>query len=225
MTILFSFLFFLYLLDVHLSLAEAAKLISSVLNSKFTITILTSWPLAVVIIVLLLRKGILDKLSQLDSFNYKDGTAKFIRDTIDQVKTNQTLSTEDNSIQSENDSEYEFMDPYLQPVSAVLQYWKKVDEVINEAYEKLSDCNDTEGMISVPKAPPRGSALMKIDFLARNRVIDERTKTSLTGLRKIRNEVAHGSKINVDYAKEYTELCKNAIYELKKRIANMKGPQ
>ncbi|MCY8284904.1 DUF4145 domain-containing protein [Bacillus inaquosorum] len=225
MTILFSFLFFLYLLDIHLSLTEVAKLISSVLNSKFIITILTSWPLAVVIIVLLLRKGILDKLSQLDSFNYKDGTAKFIRDTIDEVKTNQTHSTEDNSNQSENDSEYEV----IHPVAAVLEYWIKAEEVINEAYKKLSGCSDTEpsngGGIPVPRLAKDFSTMKKIDFLARNGVIDERTKSSLTGLRKVRNEVAHGSKINIVYAKQYTELCKNAIYELKNRIANMKDPQ
>lgn len=217
------------MLVANINWQEISHFISSLLNSKFIITILTSWPLAVVIIVLLLRKGILDKLSQLDSFNYKDGTAKFIRDTLDQVKTNQTLSTEDDSNQSENDDEPDDFEtePYmLHPVSAVLVYWMKVEEVITEAYVKLSSYDHREQSTgAIPRNKKAYSTRDKIDFLADKGFINKSTVNALHGLRKIRNEVAHGFKISKESAREFKELCRISVNELKNRIANMKDPQ
>lgn len=63
MAILFSFLFITYLLDFHIPVDDATKLISSVLNSKF-ITSAITLPLAVVIIAFAFKKGILNLLKE-----------------------------------------------------------------------------------------------------------------------------------------------------------------
>ncbi|WP_144483271.1 DUF4145 domain-containing protein [Bacillus pumilus] len=198
---------------------EVSHFISSLLNSKFIITILTSWPLAVVVIVMLLRKGILDKLKQLDSFNYKDGTANFIRDTLKQVKTNQTLSTDNDSNQSENDNEPEdfITDSYIfDPVATVLVNWMKLEEVINEACVKLSSNNHIEQSKGNKQ---KYVAFEKINFLENKGLIDNFTAKSLHGLRRVRNEVAHGMKISEKSAEEFTGLCNIIAKELKNKIA------
>ncbi|MEC1423550.1 hypothetical protein [Bacillus subtilis] len=64
MAILFSFLFISYLLDLHIPVDDATKLISSVLNSKFITSAITSWPLAVVIVAFAFKKGILNLLKE-----------------------------------------------------------------------------------------------------------------------------------------------------------------
>ena len=194
---------------------EISQFISSILNSKFIITILTSWPLAVVIIVMLLRKGILDKLNQLDSFNYKDGTAKFIRDTLEQVKTNQSLSTDNDSNQSENDNEPEVFENIYDPVAAVLVYWIKLEEIIDEAIVNFS----IDKNIEQPKGQTKVPVFDKIKVLKSNGYIDEFTAKSIIGLRRIRNEVAHGVKISEKSANEFIGLCKVITKELKNKIA------
>ncbi|AYJ90063.1 hypothetical protein CS953_10180 [Bacillus safensis] len=195
---------------------EISQFISSILNSKFIITILTSWPLAVVIIVMLLRKGILDKLKQLDSFNYKDGTAKFIRDTLNQVKTNQTLSNDEDSNQLENDYDEDFETDLLsfKPHIAVQLHWKKLEDVIDEAYVKLSGNDHIERSKRNKKIYPSE----KIKFLQNKEFININTANSLHGLRKIRNEVAHGVPIDKESTIEFAKLCNEMIFRLKNKL-------
>ncbi|MEJ9331120.1 hypothetical protein [Bacillus licheniformis] len=62
MVLLLTILFLMTLLGIDIPWGEIIRLVSSILNSKFITSAITSWPLAIVIIAFAFKKGILDIL-------------------------------------------------------------------------------------------------------------------------------------------------------------------
>ncbi|CAI6282848.1 hypothetical protein NRS6186_14215 [Bacillus subtilis] len=199
---------------------EISHFISSLLNSKFIITIFTSWPLAVVIIVLLLRKGILDKLRQLDSFNYKDGTATFIKEEIDKAKAlnvevevpkklNDTSEPDEEPSDSKNaEGVYEpadfkdnkYLEDYAAPYKVILS-WSMVESRIIEI------CRNYDIKLS--------TLYKRVKMLKHVGVISENTFKTITSLFNIRNVAeAHPNSVKKEDAYSYEALCNKVIKDL-----------
>ncbi|MEC1562496.1 MULTISPECIES: hypothetical protein [Bacillus] len=196
-------------------LSQVSDFISSTLNSKFIITLLTSWPLAVVIIVLLLREGILDKLRELESLNYKDGDLKFIRNTLNEVKAYQTLSIEDNVEEQVTEAEPEEDDNdliFYNPSAAVSQYWIKVESKVNEAYNSFIEREIKKGSELI-KNP---HIINKVKFLVDRGRMRRDLGKSISGLYRIKRKVARGVSIGEVETTEYITLCRIVVNEINK---------
>ncbi|MGG7222862.1 hypothetical protein ACQXR1_21715 [Bacillus sp. ATD] len=207
------------MLVANINWQEISHFISSLLNSKFIITIFTSWPLAIVIIVLLLRKGILDKLRQLDSFNYKDGTATFIKEEIDKAKAlnvevevpkklNDTSEPDEEPSDANNVKEvyepaykdYGYIDDYFAPRRIILS-WSKVESRIIEI------CRNYD--IKLSTLYKRVKALKYVG------AISENTFKTITSLFNIRNAAeAHPNSVKKEDANNYEALCNKVIKDL-----------
>ncbi|WP_345805686.1 hypothetical protein [Bacillus subtilis] len=189
---------------------DISQFISSILNSKFIITLLTSWPIAVVIIIVLLRKGLLDKLDQLNSLNYKDGTATFVKEELG--KANGLMaSNKDEEEQSEekineknNEREGIKSIAEVSPEAAILTSWLKVEACINKLLEKQNPESNFE------KNPPK----KKIGILKNTNNIPPVVIEATYHLSTIRNEAVHGAKIGYDEALNYYDLCIKVINAL-----------
>ncbi len=208
------------MLVANINWQEISHFISSLLNSKFIITIFTSWPLAVVIIVLLLRKGILDKLRQLDSFNYKDGTATFIKEEIDkakgwnvEVKMHKELNDVSEPDEEPSDSKnaegvYEpadfkdnkYLEDYGAPYKVILS-WSMVESRIIEI------CRNYDIKLS--------TLYKRVKMLKHIGVISENTFKTITSLFNIRNVAeAHPNSVKKEDAYNYEALCNKVIKDL-----------
>ncbi|CAI6221771.1 DUF4145 domain-containing protein [Bacillus subtilis] len=208
------------MLVANINWQEISHFISSLLNSKFIITILTSWPLAVVIIVLILRKGILDKIRQLDSFNYKDGTATFIKEEIDKAKAlnvqfevhkklNDTSEPDEEPSDANNVKEvYETtsfnIDNHIENIFApqrIIISWSKVESRIIEL------CRNYDIKFS--------TLYKRVKRLKHVGVISENTFKTITSLFNIRNAAgAHPNSVKKEDADNYEALCNKVIKDL-----------
>ncbi|CAI8940803.1 hypothetical protein [Bacillus sp. IT-13CA1] len=201
-------------------LSQVSDFISSALNSKFIITLLTSWPLAVVLIVLLLRDVLMDKIREVESISSKYGGVEFVRKTLNWVGAKQTSSTEDNAESEDNaeqqmtgaesDEAFEYLqDQLFNPSAAVKHHWLKVESKINEAYNIFIEREIKTGA-SLKKYP---SIKDKVNFLVDKRIISKGLGAQILGLYSI-NEVVYAVKIGKDEAKNFIKLCKNVVNQI-----------
>ncbi|MEC1627570.1 hypothetical protein P9E08_19935 [Bacillus mojavensis] len=205
------------MLVANINWQEISHFISSLLNSKFIITIFTSWPLAIVIIVLLLRKGILDKLRQLDSFNYKDGTATFIKEEIDKAKAlnmefevpkelndmsepDEEPSDSNNKAKEDYKPTYEYLEDYAAPHMIIIS-WSMVESRIIEICRKRNFEFDT--------------FFRQVKALKYAGLLSDSTFRTIKYLSNIRNVAeTHPDSVKIENAYDYEKLCHKVIKDL-----------
>ncbi|WP_456270350.1 DUF4145 domain-containing protein [Bacillus sp. JZ76] len=205
------------MLIANINWQEISQFISSLLNSKFIITLLTSWPIAVVIIVLLLRRGILDKLGQLHSFNYKDGTAKFIKEEINKAKAlNPKIELSEKSndigklasevaISSENDvdevtSDLNHVAEYF-PSALINTSWAMVEKRIVEICEKYNIKSK--------------DLYLRVKELNRSGYLSKNTLRTIMHLNNIRNLIVHAANsIRKEDTIDFNKLCRKVLRDL-----------
>ncbi|MEC1261426.1 hypothetical protein P9D34_13390 [Bacillus swezeyi] len=139
-------------------LGGLSNFISSILNSKFIINLLTSWPLAVIIVVILLRKGILKKLEHIQSLNYKDGNINFhdqikAIDELQETGDESKYKSEDIYDPLEDIKHYQEFDLIAKESrkAAILSVWAKLERAIDDACREL-DINEktyTQKLIAI----------------------------------------------------------------------------
>ncbi|MCY8248107.1 hypothetical protein MOC27_16535 [Bacillus inaquosorum] len=240
MTILFSFLFILYLLGTQIPLAEATKLISGVLNSKFITSAITSWPLAIVIIAFAFRKGILDILRkrkiQLEAGggngvkvdigevmdekleNVKETTAKNVSDAK-QVNDNKNVINFPELTMTMNNLEIDkvFIDALSDPEKSINDTWdlfstnlSKIIAFVSENTTLTFECDTLHAM----------------DVLYEDNKISKITAEAVKDLFDIfRLAAIKGASANVDKvafarkAKEYYVVCVDTLERLRSELS------
>ncbi|WP_416720519.1 hypothetical protein [Bacillus subtilis] len=240
MTIFFSFLF-LYLLQTHIPLAEATKLVSSFLNSKFITSAITSWPLAIVIIAFALRKAIIDILSkrkiQLEAGggngvkidigevmdekleNVKETTAKNVSDAK-QVNDNKNVINLPELTMTMNKLEIEkvFIDALSDPDKSISDTWDLFSTNLSKIIAFVSE-NTTLTF--------EGDTLHVMDVLYENNKISKITAKNVTDLfdifrlADIKGALAHMDKVEfARKAKDYYVGCVETLERLRSELSD-----
>ncbi|CAI6222189.1 hypothetical protein NRS6085_01170 [Bacillus subtilis] len=205
---------------ININWGDVTGTISSILNSKFIITVLTSWPLAAVIIVVAVRgslkKIIEDRLSNLKVGNMEISFEKLLATADEGLNRNELPSEENDERENsasvseiQRDVSFEVMFSRFKAIldsniAAAVDYcWSFVktelnDLAINAGYLPLDD-NDSN----------------TIEELKNLNVISGDLVKSLDILRKINcEENAH--KFSKLLAFEYFDRCYSAIKQLQK---------
>ncbi|MEH7627366.1 hypothetical protein [Bacillus subtilis] len=173
---------------------------------EFFSSVLNSWPLAVVLMVLLLRKGLLSKLEKLISLKYKDIELNFqeelskAKESLESIESKYDIIVGNISTQQEEDEELQSVKRLAKksPEASILASWQKVEEALTAVLiaKGFSDLQYS-------------GANEKIKFLKNEKILNKYLLNSINHISKIRNNVTH-LKESVTYkdALSYYELCK-----------------
>ncbi|MGN9864706.1 DUF4145 domain-containing protein [Bacillus swezeyi] len=211
----------------NINWAEIANFISSILNSKFVTNVLTSWPLAVVIIVLALRKGLSSKLGKLFSLKFKDLLeVNFIQDemekaqesldavNVDEPSGDKVIKVAKKEPDSDKVSTFNIEYAELEsikniakesPDAAIIASWFEVERALNDFLFKID-----ESLLNT-------TVFAKVKHLSNNNLLNDNVVKSIQSLRKIRNNVAHFvESLSYGDAIDYYILCKDVIAQIDK---------
>jgi len=185
------------------------------------------WPAALVLIVLLLRTPITERLGELRRLKWKDLEAEFDKGLkrvevqaekklpdIVEIEASDTLKigvedevkvSDGTSIVVEGDKFSRLAE--LSPPAAIVHTWIEVEEALNVMAERHQ--------ISLPV---RASVTDTIRLLARHELLDKETIAILNNLRALRNTAAHAraSDLNPNQAIEYERVARRLIAVLRK---------
>ncbi|MEC1940122.1 hypothetical protein [Bacillus velezensis] len=152
---------------------------------EFVSTIFNSWPIAIVIIVILLRKTLMSKLGKLLSLTYKDININF-QEELEKVSKSLGESESDSEFKNENvkekaREEVEFITAIaeLSPSAGVIATWVSFENTIGE----LIDSKDKDL-----------SWQLKINTLEKLYKIDLHLYNSINHLRRFMLDVNNSSK-------------------------------
>jgi len=167
------------------------------------------WPLIVIIIVLLLKKQIIDLITNLKHLKYKDLELEFTRGL---QKVNQDIDNvglpKDKSIGYLNDKIIELKNiAKKSTLEAIVESWILIENKLRElAYTKLE------------KTPNKYSGVMQLDSLVKQNVIPKEIYSIFKELRIIRNKIVHEGAYNmsISQAESYIDTSFRFLSYLKK---------
>lgn len=176
-----------------------------------------AWPLAIVIIVLILRRPISQVIQSLQKFSYKGVEATF-RERIAELDKKADQAKIPNQIPESalSDEDAQFYEEIkglaeLIPEAAITNVWdSKVQPEIIATVKRLD--------YPSPLNPRPGDPTLAIRLLRLDSSIDEETASILNGMRRLRNMV--GQYVDYDQisrteAIEYTRLAKRMVEKLR----------
>lgn len=154
------------------------------------------WPLIVIIIVLLLRKQIINLITDLKHLKYKDFELEFNRGL---QKVNKDIDkvglAEKKSIWYLDDKVMELKNiARKSPLEAIIETWILIENQLREiAHMKLE------------KTSNKYSSRMQLESLVENKIIPKEIYSIFKELKTIRNKVAHegGYNISISQAEGY----------------------
>lgn len=242
MTILFSFFFFLYLLDIQIPLAEVTKLITSVLNSKFITSAIASWPLAAVIIAFAYKKGILQiiekrkvQLTAGGGNGVQIDIGEVIETKIENIKeatvqpANDTKHVDDTK--HANDVKFPELSMTMDNIGLGLTFFKAIQSPVkafSETWDSFSaDLSKTIAVIRENTGLTlEGDPLHVIDVLRQNNKISNETAQAVTQLFEIfRLAQIKGASDQMDKyefaekAREYYTVCVVVLSKLRSELS------
>ncbi|MCY9372744.1 hypothetical protein [Bacillus haynesii] len=180
---------------------------------EFVSSIINSWPLAIIIIVILLRKSLLNKLGNLLNLTYKDININFQEELN---KANKSLGETDSENEPVENDEIDIIDlisdmAYINPSSAIIASWVYFERKLSELLEE--EGIKTEGL----------SFYEKQQYLSLRQLIDDNIFGSINKLRKLFDEVkdasGKSSKISTIVAFDYSHLTLKTL----RKILILKG--
>ena len=178
---------------------DILQFISSVIASL-------SWPIATIILVLILRKPLKYLISSLGKFKYKDLEFEFrnlqaIGKSIPKLDKSKEIPRNERIFYSSLEMQVADIAP-RSPESAILICWTALEVAIHETVARLA--------IS-PDSPSYRSAMHNIDCLKQYSKLDMNSLMAITALRDLRNRVAHGGRADMEQALNYEKITTNVI--------------
>lgn len=175
------------------------------------------WPLALIIIVSLMRDRLHDILSRLVEFSFPGGSVKFgeklaeIKETAVEVVATQPNGSEEPAALGNAEAQtlsLSRLDQLLSPVAIVLESFSRVDSSISEVAAEIG--------ITTRKRPH----FLIIEELFRRNIISETLHKLFADLRTLRNDVAHSKDIGVSLVQaiDYERQCEIFVQTLKSSI-------
>jgi hypothetical protein len=185
------------------------------------------WPAALVLIVLLLRTQIAERLGELRRLKWKDLEAEFDKGLkqmevqadktlpeIVKIETSDSLKiglddkmtfNDGNSIIVEGEKFSRLAE--LSPPAAIVHVWIEVEEALKDVAERHD--------LSLPERAPTVAIM---NLLLRHELLDKETLAILNNLRALRNTAAHAraSELNPSQAMEYERVARRLIAALGK---------
>ncbi|PAE61509.1 hypothetical protein CHH88_03185 [Bacillus subtilis] len=179
---------------------------------EFFSSIFNSWPLAVVIIVLALRKGLLSKLRKLLNLKFKDllevnfqeemqKAEEALNAGIGNLSGNITIHT----AKMDNNPELQSMKNIAKesPDAAIIASWLNVERAINDLVLEIDP-----GILNKV-------FYEKLKHIVQGNFINDNLAGTINHLRKIRNNVAHlKESLSYNDALNYYELCESVIEQI-----------
>ena len=187
-----------------MEIKDLFDLIASIINS-------ISWPVASIIIVILLKKPLTNILNRLAQFKYKDFEANFAKE-IEVVKNNMDSKLEEIPITDNNKNS--FLNEVTQiakvsPMAAIPFAYSYIENALKEKMEEFNDYNKNN-IYLVNNATK---------YLYHNEKIDGQTFETLNKMRKLRNAISHKNinKYSIDKtdAIDYGKIAKVLIENIK----------
>jgi hypothetical protein len=183
------------------------------------------WPAALVLIVLLLRTPITERLGELRRLKWRDLEAEFDKGlkqvevqaekalpNIETIETSDTLkinagemaTNDGTAIMVEREKFARLAE--LSPPAAIVNVWIGVEEELKSLAERHN--------ISLPV---RNTAINTIRLLTRHELLDKETIAILENLRGLRNTAAHArsSDLNPNQAIEYERVARRLLAALR----------
>lgn len=163
-----------------------------------------AWPLSIALIIIVLRKEILNLSKKVRRFQYKDMQIDFIEKMKFISKDAKTALPPSNS---DTNQERKNLDQLaeLMPKGAILDAWIKVEAALKAAGKR--------NQYSEKGVPPSAFFSYVISGLKSRKKISRETFDIYNRLRTLRNEAVHseGTSIDEKTAKEYSDLCVRLI--------------
>lgn len=170
------------------------EFVSSIINSL-------AWPIVILTIIILLRKAIVNLLSNLSRVTYNNLEMEFAQ-TLEKLETSLETKVPPSNLQSPRDNEIASV-AQISPAASIILAWSMVEQELMSTIKRLA--------IS-PDYPPYNSPLKNIGLLKDAGLIDSETEKTLGELRDIRNKAVHGhiSDAHISYfdAMKYYDLSK-----------------
>src|SRR5216683_6249720 len=181
-----------------------------------------SWPVAIVLIILILRKPLSQIILSLQKLSYKELQLDFSQEVSKLVsaadrakiptvtiengsRSRERIFTPSRSLDGNFDDQVTSL-AKTAPTAAIVMAWSQVEAEIQSAINRLA--------IS-PDNPLYNSWLRNIRLLRENNYIDEHTEKILEGLRVLRNKVVHGEakeeELTYTQVMEYAQLAKRMV--------------
>ena len=169
-----------------------------------------AWPITIIVIVLMLKRPILELLPSLRHLKYKELELKF-SDEIRELETkiSDTVGEEElsGSVLSEKMLNLFNLVSYS-PRAAIMEAWIEVESVAASVASSFWGGSSTEVFKNMPKLG---------EYLLQCKVIDEGQLEVFNKLRQLRNQAAHAGEFNLTEkdAKSYVKLASFLAEHLK----------
>ncbi|MED0688679.1 hypothetical protein [Bacillus licheniformis] len=210
-----------------------AEFITSILNSKFITSAITSWPLAIVIVAFAFRKGILDILKN-RKFTLSGGGGSFsltvgakietAKDNLNEAPIrgymeNKNLIDIPGITMSKDYKELEFMmmDPLPDPTKSITNTWNLFATDFGKIVDFISEKTDLSF---------EGDSLHVMDVLYENKKVSKPTVNAIKALFEI-FQLAEDKSTNKDIDKvefankvrDYYKLCVDALERMRSELS------
>lgn len=172
-----------------------------------------AWPVAIVLIVLILRKPLGALLPEVTRLRWKDFEVEFAKKIVEIEKQAEAAlpTTQEFPVSIAEPTDQITADRFtllaeLSPPAAILESWIDIELALREAASRHE----------IP-ANTRQSPIMLIDALSRQDKLDPQTRGILENLRALRNEVVHARSTDLTTlrAKEFRDLALRVVAKLK----------
>lgn len=173
-----------------------------------------AWPIAVVVLVLLLRPFLADRLTDFEAFGVRARFRELAQEA--ERSAEQTAEANDESGEAETASddlagvdEDLFAVAEREPTKAIIAAYERV---MKEVAERLAEAGI---------GAPTSSSGLQLARLAHDRgIVDESTADAIRSMAELRNLVAHGrKKVRSAEAVDYLAAADNVLYSLSRRTA------
>ncbi|MGU9500983.1 hypothetical protein [Bacillus paralicheniformis] len=234
MVLLLTILILMTLLGIDIPWGEIIRLVSSILNSKFITSAITSWPLGIVIIALIFKKGIFNimenrkvqvsagggngvniaigDLIETTKENLKDAHKKVVKDEKNVIDIPEiTMSKEYKELESM------MIEALLDPAKSIKNTW----EIFHLNLRKIVDF-----LLENTDLSFEGDSLHVMDVLYENNKVSKATANAIKGLFEIFQLAEDKStKKDIDKvefankARDYYKLCVDALEQLRSELS------
>lgn len=173
-----------------------------------------AWPVATIIIVLILKEPVKYLIGSIEKLKYKGLEVEFnnlknMSKLIPKIEKTKEISINERVIYSSLETQIADIAP-RSPESAIFISWAALELAISEAVNRLR--------IS-PDSPSYRSVMHNIDCLENNSKLDRNTLNAIGALRALRNTIAHGGRANIEQALNYEKTTTSVI----KVLQNVEG--